>query len=194
METIPTLKYHFKSGQTLTLHAGDLTQQSVDAIVNAANAHLQHGGGVAAAIVRAGGAQIQTESSAWVYQHGPVGHALPAVTSAGKLPCQYVIHAVGPVWGEGDEDAKLSAAIRGALQTAEKLDLKSIAFPPISTGIFGFPRQRAARIFFDTIDNYFCEKPHSNLSDVRITIIDTPTLNDFTAIFQSWNQDHPEES
>jgi putative ATPase len=189
----PSFQYHFPGGQTLTLHHGDLTKQSVDAIINAANAYLQHGGGVAAAIVRAGGPEIQTESNAWVRSHGSITHDAPAVTGAGALPCKYVIHVVGPIWGEGDEDSKLSAAICSAMRTADQLGLTSLAIPPISTGIFGFPRQRAARIFFDTILDYFHDHPTSALNDVRLTIIDIPTLNDFAAVYRLWLDQNPEE-
>ncbi|RPJ52035.1 MAG: macro domain-containing protein, partial [Chloroflexi bacterium] len=84
----------------LEIAQGNLTQELVDAIVNAANKHLAHGGGVAAAIAEAGGPSIQQESEAWVRKHGPVTNAEPAYTHAGKLPARYVIHAVGPVWGE----------------------------------------------------------------------------------------------
>ncbi len=97
---------------------GDLTREHADAIVNAANQHLAHGGGVAAAIVQAGGWIIQKESDEWVKMHGLVNHEKPAHTTAGQLPCKYVIHAVGPVWGEGDEDRKLAVAIKGSLQLA----------------------------------------------------------------------------
>src|SRR5688572_10003455 len=103
-------EFLFPSGQRLQIVQGDLTQENVDAIVNAANARLQHGGGVAAAISRRGGPQILAESDAWVRQHGPVTHTAPAHTGAGSLPCCIIIHAVGPVWGEGNEDHKLSAA------------------------------------------------------------------------------------
>jgi O-acetyl-ADP-ribose deacetylase (regulator of RNase III) len=89
----------FPSGQRLQLVQGDLTTEPVDAIVNAANHHLQHGGGLAGAIVRRGGEAIQAESDTWVSKHGLVTNAEPAYTRAGKLPCRYVIHAVGPVWG-----------------------------------------------------------------------------------------------
>ena len=95
------------NGQRFELLQADLTQQTVDAIVNAANSSLEHGGGVAAAILRAGGPIIQTESRAWVRDHGPVEHAHPAYTRAGKMPCKWVIHAVGPIWGSQDEEAKL---------------------------------------------------------------------------------------
>jgi O-acetyl-ADP-ribose deacetylase (regulator of RNase III) len=158
---------------------GDLTQEEVDAIVNAANAHLQHGGGVAGAISRKGGPEIQEESEAWVRRHGPVTHAEPAYTGAGRLPCRYVIHAVGPVWGEGQEDVKLDAAVTGALQVADRLGLASIALPAISTGIFGFPRERAARIHLAAIHRYFAGQPASGLRQVRLTLFDAEMVGVF---------------
>ncbi|MDO8755353.1 MAG: macro domain-containing protein, partial [Anaerolineales bacterium] len=103
------------TGQTLQIVQGDITTEVVDAIVNAANEHLQHGGGVAWAIVRRGGDVIQEESDKWIQQHGPVSHTHPAWTSGGALPAKYIIHAVGPVWGDGDEDNKLADAITGSL-------------------------------------------------------------------------------
>ena len=174
--------------QLLQIVQGDLTQENVDAIVNAANTYLRHGGGVAGAIVRRGGAQIQAESDAWVRQHGPVPHDSPAYTSAGNLPCRYVIHAVGPIWGEGDEDAKLTAAIQGSLILAAQLKLKSIAFPAISTGIFGYPKDRAARVILKAILMYFDQHPPSSLELVRLTLIDQPTIQ----AFMSTLADHPD--
>ena len=109
------------AGVTLQLVQGDLTEERVDAIVNAANAHLQHGGGVAEAISSRGGSRIQTESDAWVHAHGPVPHTQPAYTGAGKLPCRYVIHAVGPVWGEGQEDKKLHDVVYGTLAAFSRI-------------------------------------------------------------------------
>ena len=94
------------TGPKLQIVQGDVTVEEVDAIVNAANEHLQHGGGVAWAISKRGGPTIQRESDEWVRTKGTVNHAHPAWTSGGLLPAKYVIHAVGPVWGEGDEDAK----------------------------------------------------------------------------------------
>jgi len=166
-------------GQTLQIIQGDIITEKVDAIVNAANEQLDHGGGVAWAISRAGGPQIQAESDAWVREHGPVSHAEPAYTGAGNLPCRYVIHAVGPVWGDGDEDAKLTAAVRGSLWRADQLKLASIALPAISTGIFGFPKERAARIIFAAIEAYFAENPNSIVQLVRVTLYDQPTINAF---------------
>lgn len=175
----------FISGAHLQFSQADLTQERVDAIVNAANNRLQHGGGVAGAIVRRGGAQIQAESNAWVRKHGPVTHERPAYTGAGNLPCRYVIHAVGPVWGEGDEDAKLGAAVSGSLRVADELELTSIALPAISTGIFGFPKDRAARVILAAIQDYFASHVDSKLQLVRLVLFDQPTLDAFIGV---WNK------
>ena len=177
----------FPSGQIIEVCQGDLTEEMLDAIVNAANSHLAHGGGVAGAIVRKGGSVIQAESDAWVRKHGPVTHAEPAYTSPGRLGCRYVIHAVGPMWGEGNEDGKLEDAVMGSLRLAERLNLNSIAFPAISTGIFGFPKDRAALIIFDSIKDYFSENKQSKVTLVRLTIIDVPTLTVFQEVFKSWS-------
>jgi len=177
-------KHTFPGGQSIEVTQGDLTRERVDAIVNAANSGLVHAGGVAAAIVRAGGTIIQEESDAWVRQYGPVSNAEPAYTRAGRLPCRYVIHAVGPIWGEGEEDRKLEEAIRGSLKQAESLGLRSLAFPAISTGIFGFPKDRAARIFFTTFLEYFSENPASPLELVRVTLWDDETMAIFLTEFK----------
>lgn len=177
-------EHKYPGGQILQLVQGDLTQERVDAIVNAANSHLQHGGGVAGAIVRRGGVEIQQESDEWVRRHGPISHAEPAYTGAGSLPCKYVIHAVGPVWGEGDEDKKLAEAIAGSLRLAERLKLTSIAFPAISTGIFGFPKERAAGIIYRSIGDYFENHPASSLKQARLTLFDQPTLQAFLQVWE----------
>jgi len=172
METV------LSSGQTLQLVQGDITSESIDAIVNAANKYLQHGAGVAGAILRRGGPVIQQESDTWVTTHGPVSHAAPAWTSGGDLPCRYVIHAVGPVWGDGEEDAKLTAAVAGSLKIADELKLDSIAMPAISTGIFGFPRERAAKVIFTAVRDYFAVRP-SGLKLVKLVLYAESTVNVF---------------
>lgn len=177
------------SGPVVQIVQGDLTQEKVDAIVNAANEQLKHGGGVAGAILRRGGQVIQEESDRWVKQHGPVSHSDPAHTSAGKLPARYVIHAAGPVWGSGDDDAKLAAAVMGSLAVADELDLASIALPAISTGIFGFPKDRAARVMLEAIRDYFAEHPRSKLDQVRLTLYDQPTLTAFLKEWESGEDD-----
>jgi O-acetyl-ADP-ribose deacetylase len=174
---------------TLQLVQGDLTEERVDAIVNAANAHLQHGAGVAGAIVRRGGSKIQAESDAWVRAHGPVPHAQPAITGGGKLSCRYVIHAVGPIWGEGEEDKKLQVAVYGALELADQHNLTSVAFPAISTGIFGFPKARAARIILETIRSYFSQQAESKVRLVRIVLFDSVTLSAFSVVWDTlWSE------
>ena len=182
----PRSSHHFPGGQILEIVQGDITHEKVDAIVNAANSQLVHGGGVAAAIVRHGGEIIQEESDAWIKKHGPVLHPKPAFTSAGLLPCKYVIHAVGPIWGSGEEDAKLTAAIQGSLDLTEELQLKSVALPAISTGIFGFPVERAANIFMQTIESFYKANKKSCLQLVRIAIIDQPTYDIFIKTFNAY--------
>ena len=176
------------AGQTIQIVQGDITIEEVDAIVNAANEHLQHGGGVAWAISKKGGDAIQKESDEWIRQHGLVPHSHPAWTSGGLLPAKYVIHAVGPVWGDGDEDNKLESAVTGCLRVAEELKCSSIALPAISTGIFGFPKDRAASIIFSTIEKYF-EDHESNLKIVKLILFDQATIDVFIKSWQDkWRQ------
>jgi O-acetyl-ADP-ribose deacetylase (regulator of RNase III) len=172
------------TGQSLQIVQGDITTDEVDAIVNAANEHLQHGGGVAWAIVRRGGDVIQQESDQWIRQHGTVSHANPAWTSGGSLPAKFVIHAVGPVWGDGDEDKKLADAVTGSLRVADELKCDSISMPAISTGIFGFPKERAAGIIFSSIEKYFASTSPQTLKTVRIVLFDDPTIKVF---LDKWN-------
>lgn len=162
-------------GQALQIVQGDLTEEPVEAIVNAANAYLKHGGGVAGVISRKGGPRIQEESDAWVLRHGPVLARKPAYTGAGRLPFRYVIHAVGPVWDSAlpeECDRELANAVRGSLERAESLGVSSLAMPAISTGIFGFPKERAAEVILQAIADYFDDMPGSGLKQVRLTLLD----------------------
>ena len=133
---------------------GDITTLNVDAIVNAANSRLAHGGGVAGAISRKGGPAIQEESSTWVKTRGPVNVGEVAITSAGTLPSRYVIHTVGPRMGEGRENKKLKDATLNALKMADSRLFQSIAFPAISTGIFGYPMDRCAKVMLNSVKSY----------------------------------------
>lgn len=179
-------------GRKMELVKGDLTVEHVDVIVNAANQWLQHGAGVAGAISQKGGKIIQQESDAWVERHGPITQDSPAYTNAGSLPCNYVIHVVGPVWGEGDEEDKLHRAITSALKLTKQLKAHTLSMPPISTGIFGFPKEKAAPVFFTAISEYGLTEPDSCLETVRITIIDEPTCNVFLKELEKWKKDpHP---
>jgi O-acetyl-ADP-ribose deacetylase (regulator of RNase III) len=134
----------------LEILEGDITEQEVDAIVNPANAQLQLGSGVAGAIRERGGPSIQEECNR--IGGTPVGTAV--MTGAGHLKAKRVIHAVGPAMGEGDEDKKLASAVRAALALADRRGLKSLAMPAISTGNFGFPMDRAARIILTEIQRF----------------------------------------
>jgi len=167
------------NGKTLLLVQGDITERQVDAIVNAANAYLQHGGGVAGAIVRKGGQIIQEESDKIGFV--PVGSA--AITSAGKLPAKFVIHAVGPRMGEGDEDHKLKNAVLSSLQVAAGRGLKSISMPAISSGIFGFPKDRCAKILVEESLNYLRKNPESSLGVIEFCMFDDITTGFFKAEF-----------
>ncbi|MDN5324306.1 MAG: hypothetical protein PWP02_16 [Thermosipho sp. (in: thermotogales)] len=164
---------------------GDITKEETEAIVNAANSHLSHGGGVAGAIVRAGGRIIQEESNEYVKNHGPVETGEVAVTSAGSLPAKYVIHAVGPIWKGGKENEKelLAKAIRNVLKKANELKLKSISIPAISSGIFGFPKKLCAQIFAEEIEN-FLKNNKTSLELIRLTNIDEYTTNIFMKVFE----------
>jgi O-acetyl-ADP-ribose deacetylase (regulator of RNase III) len=135
------------NGKQLVLLQGDLTEMETDAIVNAANKNLILGAGVAGAIRTKGGAAIQEECNR--IGDVPVGGA--AITTGGNLKAKHVIHAVGPRMGEGDEDRKLASAAQNSLDLARQENLESIAFPAISTGIFGFPKDRCARVMLGTV-------------------------------------------
>ncbi|MFH1370282.1 MAG: macro domain-containing protein [Planctomycetota bacterium] len=134
----------------LEIVEGDITEMVTDAIVNAANARLIMGGGVAGAIRRKGGPSIQQECN----KIGGTFVGGAVITGGGNLKAKYVIHAVGPMMGEGDEDNKLKNATLSSLKLADKHNLKSIAFPAISAGIFGFPIGRCAEIMLRTTIDY----------------------------------------
>lgn len=142
------------NNKSLELTEGDITAQTTDAIVNAANSALVLGAGVAGAIRNKGGPAIQDECN----KMGgcPVGGAV--ITTGGNLKAKYVIHAVGPRMGEGDEDDKLKNATLNSLKVADDNAVKSIAFPAISTGIFGFPIERCAHIMLTTAMAYLKEQ------------------------------------
>lgn len=167
--------------KTLRLVQGDITERDVDAIVNAANSRLQHGGGVAGAIVKKGGQIIQEESNKIGFV--PVGRA--AITTAGKLPAKFVIHAVGPRMGEGDEVNKLKSAVLSSLRLASEKRLKSISIPAISSGIFGFPKDRCADILVSESVKFLEENKGISLSIVEFCIYDDTTLSHFKKEFDN---------
>lgn len=150
-------------GGRVRVETGDITRMNVDAVVNAANSGLLGGGGVDGAIHRAGGPAILEECKALRrdrYPSGlPEGEAVE--TTAGRLAAKYVIHTVGPVWhgGSAGEPAALASCYRRSLELAARLGLKSIAFPAISTGIYGYPREKAAAVVRQTLAEYCRSNP-----------------------------------
>ena len=161
-------------GVTLRIVRGDMTESDVDAIVNAANSYLQHGGGVAGAIVRKGGTIIQEESDRIGFV--PVGQC--AVTTGGNLKARFVIHTVGPRWGEGDEERKLKSAIVSTLKTATERGFRSISMPAISAGIFGFPKARCAAIIVAEIAA-FLKETKTTLAEINLYLMDDEIIRYF---------------
>ena len=158
----------------IELAQGDITDLSVDAIVNAANSHLSLGGGVAGAIRKKGGPSIQKECSAIKYC--PVGQAV--ITKGGRLKARHVIHTVGPLWGEGDEDEKLMNAVQNSLILAANNHLSSIALPAIATGNFGFPMERAAKICLETAKKYSLNR--TSIQRIIFCLLDQPAYDIFS--------------
>ncbi len=163
------------SGKIIEAKIGDITGEKVDAIVNAANEHLRHGGGVAGAIVSKGGKSIQEESKRAV----PVPTGSAALTGAGSLPATYVIHAVGPIWGSGDEEHKLRSAFKSAIRIAEEKDLKTISFPAISAGIYGFPLEKCAKILISAACDHFTKDTECSLEKIVFCLFDKKTCDVF---------------
>jgi O-acetyl-ADP-ribose deacetylase (regulator of RNase III) len=157
---------------------GNLLDEPVDAIVNAANGHLAHGGGVAAIISRAAGPAFQRECDLLIQKQGPVPTGAAVVTSAGKLPFKGVIHAVGPRQGEGDEEAKLFQALASAFEKARDRNWQSVSFPAVSSGIFAVPLEVCARAYLKAMQA-------SPLSKVRLCLRDQPIID---AVLKEWGK------
>lgn len=184
-------KLALPSGQVVRVVRGDITAEEVDAIVNAANPYLAHGGGVAAAIVRKGGDEIQRESNEWVRKYGPVSTGQVAITGAGKLSAKAIIHAVGPVWKEHSPeqaDELLKQAVWNSLQAAHERGFASIALPAISSGIFGFPKDRCADILLNTVKEFCEQHPNSPLREIRFVLFDESTFQTFVEAFEFQSQ------
>lgn len=145
----------------ILLFQGDITKFEVDTIVNAANPSLMGGGGVDGAIHRAAGPKLDEECKQIILKIGSLGTGDTVATSGGNLKCKYVIHTVGPIWrgGELNEPELLEKAYHNSLTLAKELGFKSIAFPNISTGIYGFPKKLAASIATETVYNFLIHNP-----------------------------------
>lgn len=165
-------------GKTLRLTQGNIALLDVDAVVNAANRNLVLGSGVAGAIRRWGGPSIQAECD----RLAPIETGQAVVTEGGNLPARFVIHAVGPVAGEGDEDRKLAEATTNSLRIAADKKLASLAFPAISTGVFGFPLERCAQIMLGRTVEFLKTRAFPRL--VIFCLYDENALNVFARVLK----------
>ena len=169
----------------LVLVQGDITRQDTDVIVNAANTDLAGGGGVDGAIHRAGGPEILAACKAIVARQGgcPTGQAV--VTVGGRLPARHVVHAVGPVWhggGRGEDEALCSAYVN-SLAAALSVGARSVSFPCISTGVYGFPAERAARIAYDAVIDFL--RRHDRLDEVRFVVFSPADHDVYARLFEA---------
>ncbi len=172
----------------IELHQGDITQQEVDAIVNAANSALAGGGGVDGAIHRHGGPSIMQETDERFPEGCPTGSAV--ITGAGKLAARYVIHTVGPIWrgGQSNEATLLRQAYDQSLRLAQEHNCRSIAFPALSAGAFRYPLDQASRIALGTTIEFFREADHSLPEIVRFVLFDNAVYGAFAAALESLSE------
>jgi O-acetyl-ADP-ribose deacetylase len=175
------------SGQTLELHQGDITLQQVDAIVNAANSRLAGGGGVDGAIHRRGGPDIKADTAARYPDGCPTGSAVISV--AGRLAARYVIHAVGPVWsgGQRGEADLLAGAYRRCLELAVEHGCRSIALPALSTGVYRYPMDQAARIALSTAIDFL--RQHGEPELIRFVLFDAGAYGAFAAALEELSKE-----
>jgi O-acetyl-ADP-ribose deacetylase (regulator of RNase III) len=166
-------------GAELRVVQDDITTLDVDALVNAANERLAHGGGVAAALARAGGGDVQRESDAWVREHGPLQPGTAAVTTAGRMPARMIVHVVGPRHRPDQNNAALlEQAVRAALDAAADAGATVVALPAISAGIFGYPPPEATAVIARTCAAWLAEDDRT-VDDVLLVGIDAATADLF---------------
>lgn len=166
----------YPNGRRFEVVIYDLLDEPTDAIVNAANGGLSHGGGVAAAISKAAGPALDDEGNRIVRERGriPVGEAV--VTTAGKLRFKGVIHAVGPRMGDGNEGERIVQALKAAFIRAHERSWSSVSFPAISSGIFSVPHEICARAYFRAVREFFQEYPDSSVRWIRLVLFQGPLL------------------
>jgi O-acetyl-ADP-ribose deacetylase (regulator of RNase III) len=166
----------YAGGRAFEVVSGNLLEQDVDAIVNAANGHLAHGGGVAAAIARAAGPELVEEGDRIVAECGPVPVGEAVVTTAGRLPFEGVIHTVGPHLGLGHEEDRLVQALGAAFVKAHEQGWASVAFPAVSSGIFAVPPDVCARAYVRAVRGFFAAHPGSSVRTLRLCLFEGPLV------------------
>jgi len=164
----------------LSIHQGDITDQNTDVIVNAANPSLMGGGGVDGAIHHVGGPTIIEECKIIIRRQGRLPTGKAVITTAGRLKSRYIIHTVGPVWhgGHSGEAALLSSAYHECLEVAVSRKLTSISFPSISTGVYGYPVEKAAHVALKTIIIFLRERT-SSINEVVLVLFDSSTYKSY---------------
>lgn len=169
----------------IKLMQGDITKQAVDAVVNAANGSLMGGGGVDGAIHKAGGKQILDDCIRIIDNHGRLATGEAVITTGGKLPARQVIHTVGPVWNDGhkNEARLLANCYTNSLKLALQHQLKTIAFPNISTGIYHYPKAAAAEIAVNTVTNFLHQ--HKEIEQVVFVCFDDESYSLYKHLLQT---------
>ncbi|MDX1564432.1 MAG: macro domain-containing protein [Phycisphaeraceae bacterium] len=171
------------SAGTFQIVIGDLLSEPVDCIVNAANGHLNHAGGVAAAIARAAGETLQAECRRYIQEHGPLESGTAVATGAGDLPFKAVIHAVGPRQGEGLEADRIARALFAAFDIAHDRGYGSCSFPAVSSGIFGVPADVCAQGYRRAVEGFFTDRPQTPLRNIRLCLLEGPLVDVARAAF-----------
>jgi len=166
----------YAGGRVFEVVVSDLLAEPTDAIVNAANGQLAHGGGVAAAIARAAGPALEREGDRIVADCGPVKVGEAVVTTAGRLRFKGVIHAVGPQQGAGNEEQDLVRALGSAFRCAHERAWGSVSFPAVSSGIFAVPLDVCARAYVRAVREFMAVHPHTSLQTLRLCLIAGPLV------------------
>lgn len=164
--------------KTICIKQGDITKEETDAIVNPANGFMMHKGGAALAIATAAGDLLQEHSRRIIENVGEIPSGKGIITLGYNLPCKFVIHVVGPKMGEGQEDEKLMKSVNTALNLADIYNLKSISIPAISSGIFGYPKDKCAKVLLETTFKYL-KNNHTSIECVVMCNYDKETYNTF---------------
>ena len=172
----------FGNGNTFTVVVNDILNEPTECIVNAANGMLAHGGGVAYAIAEAAGDELYDECAAIVAKIGSIPVGETVVTTAGNLPYKGVIHAVGPMMGDGQEGEKIKEALLSAFMRAHDLRWTSLSFPAISAGIFSVPKDICAKAYIEAVTEFFNTNPETPLKTIRLCVFLGPVLEEVLRI------------
>jgi O-acetyl-ADP-ribose deacetylase (regulator of RNase III) len=187
----PIKSLSFMGGRSFHVVIYDLLYENVDCIVNAANGGLSHGGGIATAIAKAAGPELEEECEKIVKERGhiPVGEAV--ATTSGKLPFKGIIHAVGPRFGDGNEGIKIASALHSGFLIAAENGWRSLSFPAISSGIFSVPHDICARAYVQASAEFLGNYRDASLKIIRLCLHKGPLVDEVLKVMDSWIADEP---